>query len=64
MFTTPDQWQAMTDSQRYEALTRAEIQRDNAELLLLAHRRAAAAERQQEVIDAIRGKGGLHAARN
>jgi hypothetical protein len=63
--TTQEQWNQMTDRQRYEALTRAEMQRANAEHLLRELNGTAAAERQQQIVDAIRGKKGAHAhARN
>lgn len=45
MLTTPEEFAAMTDAQRYDALVRAELQRDNAELLL-RQRMAAAAQTQ------------------
>jgi hypothetical protein len=61
--TTAEQWTKMTDRQRFEALTRAEMQRDNAELLLREQSGAAAAERQQGIVDAIR-KGPHAHARN
>lgn len=52
--TTPEQYAAMTDAQRYEALVRAELQRDNAEHLLREHTGKAAAHRQDAAVAAIR----------
>ncbi len=54
MMTRPEVWAEMTDGQRYDALVRAELQRDNAELLLREQNGRAAAERQAALARSLR----------